>query len=226
MNKMAETEASNWTEGESSREYFEDDTEDERLEISSEVTGQTYQDSVEYEVEDDFSRLEMVRSIALSIFSTVLFAVFVLFAVVTSEDNVGVSWVLFFSLNAAMPFIFLIYWACCFPIFVIHVLAMVNGAWSIVYLLMAAMQGQDTGTTMKDMSVPDTSTSGVLMGQNSIIAMASIGFFSSMYHSLMAEHFLDSKKTESKMRRTKKVSAAMEARKKIERKRRRTQDMR
>ena len=79
---------------------------------------------------------------------------------------------------------------------------------------------------MKDMSVPYTSTSGVLMEQNSIIAMASIGFFSSMYHSLMAEHFLDSKKTESKIRRTNKVSAAMEARKKIERKRRRTQDMR
>ncbi len=225
---MAESEASNWTEDESSRDYFEDDTEDERVETSSEVTGKTFQDSIEdYEAdeEDGYSRIELIGTIALSIFSTVLFAVFVLFAAVTSEDYVGVSWVLFFSLNAAIPFIFLVYWACCLPIFVIHLLAMINGMWSIMYLLMAAMQGQDEGTTMKDLSVPDT-TSGVLMGQNSIIAMASIGFFSSMYHSLMAEHFFNSKKTESKRKKAKKVSVAMEARKKIERKRRRTQDLR
>ncbi len=221
---MAESEASSWLEDESESsytydvskdgtygEYFEDDTEDERGDISCDETGKTSAINGERDAdEEDTPHIELIRTVALSLFSTVLFAVFVLFAAVTSKDNFGASWVLFFSFNAAMPVIFLIYWVSCFPIFAIHILAMINGMWSIIYLMSAATKGQDEGTTLKDMNIQDTTTSAVLMQQNNIITMASIGFFSSMYHSLLAERFLDTKKIESakNTERAKKVSVA------------------
>lgn len=237
---MAESEASIWLEDESESsytydvskdgtygEYFEDDTEDERGEISCDETGKTSAITGERDADEelDSSHIELIRTVALSLFSTVLFAVFVLFAAVTSKDNFGVSWVLFFSFNAAMPVIFLIYWVSCFPIFAIHILAMINGMWSIIYLMSAATKGQDEGTTMKDMSIQDTTTSAVLMQQNSIITMASIGFFSSMYHSLLAELFLDTKKIESEKdkERAKNVSVAT---KKMDRERQRKRGLR
>lgn len=136
---------------------------------------------------------QLIQSIALGMFSTLLLTLFLLAAVAQSDK--GISWVLFYILNAAVPAIFLIHWVCCFPAMALHVLAMINAVWSIIFLVTAALKIRDTGTSSADdihnifKVVRRTENS-----QNFIIAMASIGFFSSMYHSLMAEHCIDSKK--------------------------------
>jgi uncharacterized membrane protein len=64
---------------------------------------------------------------------------------------------------------------------ILHILAMVTGVWSIIYLIIAALKINDTDQWKDHLTMP----------QNSIIVMASIGFFSSMYHSIMAEHCIN-----------------------------------
>ena len=135
----------------------------------------------------------LVRSFTLGMFSAILFSVFVLAAANTSDEGGDVSWVFFYSLNAAVPAIFLVYFAYWFPVKVIHLLAMINAVWSIVYLILAALkvgEKKETfqGASVTAMQVQDRATTGVLMQQNAIIVMSSIGFFSSMYHSIMVEH--------------------------------------
>ena len=141
------------------------------------------------------------RSVAMGMFSSLLLILFLLAAAARSQGVDSVPWVLFYALNAAVPAIFLIYWSCCFPVMVLHVIAMFTAVWSIVFLLMAATQVQEESDPKgesidspfqihDDVNELTGEITSYAMQQNSMIAMASMGFLSSMYHSVMAERFI------------------------------------
>jgi hypothetical protein len=66
----------------------------------------------------------------------------------------------------------------------IHILAMVTSSWSIIYILIAALRVQNGP---EGGAGDETGEISYTIRQDPVIAISSIGLFSSMYHSIMAE---------------------------------------
>ncbi len=201
MGKISESKVSDWTQDESSVGSNETGSELTGDKISKRTVETCIEDLEADESEVVRSRRKqtcpwlLLQSIGLAMFSTLLLILFVL-AAITQRDK-GTSFVLFYCLNAAVPTLFMVYWACWFPIMALHVLAIINGAWSIVYLVIAALEVQETESIEQTGLEDAFKVVHTGISQNSIIAMASLGFISSMYHSIMAERCIDSMKRDA-----------------------------
>ena len=127
--------------------------------------------------------------------SLLFFSVFVIGAASQSDGTEDTPFIVFFSLNAAVPIVFIIYYLCSFKVTGLHVLAMITAFWSIIYIVIAAMSLQQEKT---DRFHEEGATQ---MQENAVIVMASIGFFSSMYHSVMADKFITQEQQAEKRER-------------------------
>ena len=78
--------------------------------------------------------------------SLLFFSVFVIGAASQSDGTEDTPFIVFFSLNAAVPIVFIIYYLCSFKVTGLHVLAMITAFWSIIYIVIAAMSLQQEKT--------------------------------------------------------------------------------
>jgi len=119
--------------------------------------------------------------------SLVLLALFLYSASMQSNDIDGIHWIIYYSFSAAIPAVFLVYYMYCFPTIVVYVLSAANAIWSIVYIIISALNLNDIpkgGATNDTGDNPNQTLRQEIAFE---LAGASIGLFSSLYHICMAK---------------------------------------
>ena len=111
-----------------------------------------------------------------TLFSLLLLVLFAFAAFTQSTDVEGIQWIIFYTLNAFVPAVYLIY---CFvgylPEIPFRILVTITILWSVLAILNAIRPSAETGSEGTN---PE-------LRQNSIIAMGSIAFLSSIHHHFM-----------------------------------------
>ena len=134
------------------------------------------------------SRLSFISGgcVLLTLVSIALFGLFVYAAVVQGNDVDALQWIIFYSFNAALPALFLVYYMCCFPVIAIYILSALVAIWSIVYIVISSLKLKNTSGGDVDEA---EDTNGQSQREEVIfeLAGASICLFSSLYHSVMAK---------------------------------------
>ena len=126
-------------------------------------------------------------AILLTLISLALLGLFAYAAYTQNNDIDGIQWIIFYSCNAAVPAIFLVYYVCCFPAKAMYLLSAATAIWSIVYIVLAALKVKD------EPAGGDTNGTGDNDGQTLReeyiyeLAGASIALFSSLYHACMTK---------------------------------------
>ena len=77
--------------------------------------------------------------IAQLIISSLFFAIFVYSSVVQQNDRNGIQWLLFYATHATIPLMYMLHITCCFPGTIIYGVAGAMGTWSIVYIIISAI---------------------------------------------------------------------------------------
>jgi hypothetical protein len=77
--------------------------------------------------------------IAQSIISSLFFATFVYSSVVQQNDRNGIQWLLFYAFHAMIPVMYMLHISCCFPEKIIYGVAVAMGIWSVVYIIISAV---------------------------------------------------------------------------------------
>mmetsp|Transcript_35248 Transcript_35248/g.38997 ORF Transcript_35248/g.38997 Transcript_35248/m.38997 type:complete len:182 (+) Transcript_35248:1-546(+) len=138
-------------------------------------------------------------SICINLISCVLVALFVYSAIVQTNDNDGLQWIIFYALNAVLPAIFMCYYTPRISLSVIYIylLSAVTSVWSIVLIVIASLNIRDTppeGGTNERGGDNDKLT----LREEYIFELAGalICLFSSLYHPMIARFCV--KKTETR----------------------------
>jgi hypothetical protein len=116
--------------------------------------------------------------ILLSLISLAFLGLFVYAATTQDDDVSGLQWIIFYSLNAAVPAIFLVYYTCCFPLMVIPLLSAVTAVWSVVYIVIASLKVKDTAAGGATDGTGDNDNQTLRQEYIYELAGASIGLFS------------------------------------------------
>lgn len=82
--------------------------------------------------------------IAQLIISSLFFATFVYSSVVQQNDLNGIQWILFYAIHAMIPVMYMMQITCCFPEKIIYGVAVAMGIWSMVYLIISAVNLSQT----------------------------------------------------------------------------------
>lgn len=123
----------------------------------------------------------------LGLISLILIAIFVYSAIVQGNDEGdAIQWIIFYSLNAVVPAIFLMHYICCFPVRVLHLFSVAMVIWSIVLIVIASLKLSDTAAG-GGVSGGDNDNATLQEEYIFELAGASIGLVSSLFHSLMAK---------------------------------------
>lgn len=117
----------------------------------------------------------------------VLCALFVYSAIVQNNDVDGIQWIVYYSLNAVIPAMFMVYYTCCFPAAAITFLSGITFIWSVVYVVIAALKVKDTPAGGDAEGTGDNDNVTLLTEYIFELSGASIGLFSSLYHPLMVK---------------------------------------
>ena len=126
--------------------------------------------------------------IFLGLISLVLCGLFVYSAVVQDNDADGLQWIMYYSFNALVPVVFLIYYyTSCFPVMAIHLLSALTAIWSIVYIVIASLKVQDTPSGGATDGTGDNDNQTLQEEYIFELAGASIGLLSSLYHPIVAK---------------------------------------
>lgn len=123
--------------------------------------------------------------IFLGLISLVFCGFFVYCAVVQDNHHIDdVEWTIYYSFNALVPAVFLVYYTCLFPVMVLHLLSFLTAVWSIVYIVFALAFLPSGGATE---GTGNNDNQTLLEEWIFELAGASIGLFSSLYHPFMAK---------------------------------------
>lgn len=114
--------------------------------------------------------------ICVNLMSFVLCALFVSAAILQTNDDEPLQWIIYYSFNAIIPAMFLVYYMWCFPVLAIYFLSLVTAAWSIVYIIMNAI-------SIKEWPKGEELDENVIYD----IAGASVCLLSSLYHPIVAK---------------------------------------
>eukprot|EP00535_Pseudo-nitzschia_heimii_P012455 CAMPEP_0197193236 /NCGR_PEP_ID=MMETSP1423-20130617/26753_1 /TAXON_ID=476441 /ORGANISM="Pseudo-nitzschia heimii, Strain UNC1101" /LENGTH=196 /DNA_ID=CAMNT_0042646369 /DNA_START=73 /DNA_END=663 /DNA_ORIENTATION=+ len=134
----------------------------------------------------------------LNLISLAFFGLFVYSAVVQNNDADGLQWIIFYSVNAAIPALFVVqYTFCsCIPVKLIYLLSVVTAIWSTVYIVISSLNvsnimGGDATNAAANVNattnVGDDDNQTLLEAAIFENAGAAIGLFSSLYHPLVAK---------------------------------------
>lgn len=122
--------------------------------------------------------------VVLSVTELLLCALFVYSAIVQNNDADGIQWIVYYSLNAAIPALFMVYYTCCFPAKAIYFLSKITAIWSIVYIVIAALNVKNTPAGGDADGTGDNDNVTLRTEYIFELSGASIGLFSSLYHAV------------------------------------------
>lgn len=125
--------------------------------------------------------------VILSLAELVLCALFVYSAIVQNNDVDGIQWIVYYSLSAAIPALFMVYYTCCFPAMAIYFLSTVTAIWSIVYIVIASLNVKDTPAGGAAEGTGDNDNTTLRTEYIFELSGASIGLFSALYHTCMVK---------------------------------------
>jgi len=150
------------------------------------------------QIKDSSSRLRFAcscKTIFFGLTSLAFLALFAYSASTQSNDIDGIEWIAFYSLNAAVPAFFLVYYSWCFPIMAIYLLSVLTSIWSIVYIVMAALKVKNTPEGGETSGTGDND--GQTLREEYIfeLAGASIALFSSLYHACVSKFCVNKENT-------------------------------
>ena len=106
--------------------------------------------------------------------SIIFLALFVYSAIMQTNDIDGVEWIVFYSVNAILPAIFLVYYLFHFPAMALYILSAATAIYSIVYIVITSLRLKTT---------PDGGREELAYE----LGGASIALFSSFYHISMTK---------------------------------------
>lgn len=127
------------------------------------------------------------KTIFLSVTSCLFFGVFVYSATTQDNDADGLQWMIFYALNAALVGGFIVYYACCFPLKVLYLLAASMGIWSSVYIVIAALNLKDTPKGGAEEGTGDNDNMTLYEEYAFELGGASLALFSALYHVCIAK---------------------------------------
>jgi len=133
------------------------------------------------------SRYCSIEFLLLSFASLALLGLFVYAAIMQDNDVDGLQWIIFYALNAAVCLLFLVHYTCCFPVIAIPLLSAVTAIWAVVYIVIASRNVKETPTGGAEDGTGDNDNQTLREEYIYELAGASIGLFSSLYHTLMAQ---------------------------------------
>ncbi len=118
--------------------------------------------------------------VVLNGISLAFFVLFLVAACLQTFDGDGIQWIIYYLLQADVPFFFLMsyYTEGRFPVEVVYIFSSVNVLWSIIYIAMGAMDIN---------GVPEGEKLDVIYE----VGGASIALFSSFYHCIVTKYCVD-----------------------------------
>jgi hypothetical protein len=127
------------------------------------------------------------KTIFLSIISFCFLGLFVYSATTQDNDVDGLQWMFYYAVNATLVAVFIVYYACCFPLKVLYLLSTSVVIWSCVYIVIAALKLSDTPKGGDDKDTGDNDNMTLREEYAFELAGASLGLFSAMYHVFIAK---------------------------------------
>ena len=147
------------------------------------------------------------RTCVLNLISLAFAVLFVYSAIVQTNDSDAIQWIIFYSVNAAVPVLFVVqYTFCsCLPVKLTIQLSVVSAIWSIVYIVISSVNVRDVleATSATDAAVSANATDAAVSASATDVgdndnqtlleeaifenAGASIGLLSALYHIIVAK---------------------------------------
>ena len=155
--------------------------------LGNPVDGSSLDDNKKTDETSSGSRYCSIGFLLLSFASLSLFGLFVYAAIMQDNDVDGLQWIFFYALNAAICLLFLVHYTCCFPVMAIPLLSAVTAIWAVVYIVIASLNVKDTPSGGAQDGTGDNNNQTLREEYIYELAGASIGLFSSLYHTFMAQ---------------------------------------
>ena len=149
---------------------------------STDITGDQFGESQAEQSAEKSSRFACcsLGCIFLNLISLAFIGLFVYSAITQTNDVDGLQWIIFYSINAAIPAFFVVrYTFCsCFPVKLIYLFSVIATIWSIVYIVISSLNLKDGGSSGAGENENPTLRQDIIFE----LAGASVCLISSLYH--------------------------------------------
>jgi hypothetical protein len=124
-------------------------------------------------------------AVMILLISTAFLALFVYSATTQNNDSDKLKWVIFYALSASLAALFMVSYMCCFPAKVFYVLSVGMIIWSIVIIVMTAMDFKKTEKGGAKVGTGDNDNQTLRQELGYELGGASLSLLSSLYHMTM-----------------------------------------